>query len=165
MYYSHYDSPLGQLLLVGDAQNIHRIDFPQNRRPVGGESDWELNDAVFDTLRSELEAYFEGKLKQFSVSVAPEGTAFQKSVWEELMNIEYGEKRTYAQIAKSIGKPTASRAVGSANGSNPISIVVPCHRVIGTNGTLTGYAGGLNTKHWLLSHEAGEQSLFPFDEW
>ncbi|MCL4138494.1 UNVERIFIED_CONTAM: hypothetical protein GTU68_045845 [Idotea baltica] len=81
------------------------------------------------------------------------------------MNIEYGEKCTYADIAKSIGKPTASRAVGSANGSNPVSIVVPCHRVIGTNGTLTGYAGGLNTKHWLLMHEAGEQSLFPFDEW
>ncbi len=165
MYYSHYDSPVGQLLLVGDTQNIHRIDFPINRRPVGADSTWERNDATFRTLREELDAYFKGTLKNFSVSVAPEGTTFQKTVWNALMQIEYGEKCTYADIAKSIGKPTASRAVGSANGSNPISIVVPCHRVIGTNGTLTGYAGGLNTKHWLLSHEAGEQSLFPFDEW
>jgi len=165
MYYSHYDSPVGQLLLVGDGEKIHRIDFPGTCRPVVPEAAWESNAAVFSTLTKELDAYFNGSLQKFSVTVAPVGSAFQQKVWRALQQIEYGQTCTYADIAKLIGKPTASRAVGSANGRNPVSIIIPCHRVIGTNGSLTGYAGGISTKQWLLSHEAGEQPLIPFDEW
>lgn len=165
MYYSHFDSPVGQLLLVGDGENIHRIDFPTTYRPVVAETSWKSDSAVFTALIDELKAYFNGDLQNFSVTLAPKGTEFQRKVWDALQQIEYGQTCTYADIAKSIGKPTASRAVGSANGRNPVSIVIPCHRVIGTNGTLTGYAGGVTTKQWLLSHEAGEQPLFPFNEW
>lgn len=165
MYYSHYESPVGQLLLVGDGNNIHRIDFATTCRPVTPKTSWEFNASIFRTLTNELDAYFNGHLQRFSVTVAPNGSAFQKKVWDALQKIEYGQTCTYADIARSIGKPTASRAVGSANGRNPVSIVIPCHRVIGTNGTLTGYAGGISTKQWLLSHEAGEQPLFPFSEW
>lgn len=165
MYYSHYDSPVGQLLMVGDADNIHRIEFPTTPRPVTLEASWEPSASVFSTLTDELDAYFKGSLKKFSVTVAPDGSAFQLKVWDALLRIEYGQTCTYADIAKLIGKPTASRAVGSANGRNPVSIIIPCHRVIGSNGSLTDYAGGVGTKQWLLSHEAGEQPLFPFHEW
>ena len=165
MYYSHYESPVGRLLLVGDGENIHRIEFPTNCRPVNLDASWEHNEVVFGTLTKELDAYFNGSLQVFSVQVAPTGSAFQHKVWNALQQIAYGQTCTYADIAKLIGKPTASRAVGSANGRNPVSIIIPCHRVIGTNGALTGYAGGISAKQWLLSHEAGEQSLFPFDEW
>jgi len=165
MYYSYYDSPLGQLLLVGDGKNILRIDFPTTCRPVTLEAAWELDTSVFATLCEQLDAYFAGSLKNFSINLAPAGSQFQRKVWDALRQIEYGQTCTYADIAKLIGQPTASRAVGSANGRNPVSILIPCHRVIGTNGTLTGYAGGVHAKQWLLSHEAGEQALFPFHEW
>lgn len=165
MYYSQYDSPVGQLLMIGDGENIHRIDFATTCRPITLQSSWKSDASVFAELTNELDAYFKGSLKNFSVSVAPKGSEFQRKVWAALQQIEYGQTCTYADIAKSIGKPTASRAVGSANGRNPVSILIPCHRVIGTNGTLTGYAGGVKTKQWLLSHEAGEQALFAFDEW
>jgi len=165
MYYSHYDSPIGRLLLVGDGPNIHRIEFAGTPHPVPIEPAWQPNRAVFATLCEELDAYFDGKLKAFSVTVAPEGSEFQRTVWSALQNIKYGQTCSYADIATSIGKPTACRAVGAANGRNPISIVIPCHRVIGSNGTLTGYAGGISAKQWLLSHETGEQSLFPFEQW
>ena len=165
MFYSHYDSPVGQLLMIGDGENILRIDFATTCQPVTLENSCEFNPTTFRTLTNELDAYFKGRLQKFSVAVKPNGSAFQKKVWDALQRIEYGQTCTYADIARSIGKPTASRAVGSANGRNPVSIIIPCHRVIGANGTLTGYAGGVNTKQWLLSHEAGEQPLFPFDEW
>jgi len=165
MYYSQYLSPIGQLLLVGDGENIHKIIFPNDRRPTEPDDAWEHDDSVFSALAQQLDAYFEGKLKQFSVPLTPEGTEFQRSVWDALQQVDYGETCSYRDIATAIGKPSASRAVGAANGANPIPIVIPCHRIIGTNGTLTGFAGGLHTKQWLLSHEAGEQSLFPFNEW
>jgi len=165
IYYSTYDSPVGQLLLVGDGENIHRIDFPTTARPVTLGASWEPNAVVFRSLSDQLDAYFAGSLQRFTVAVATDGSEFQQKVWDELQRIEYGHTCTYADIARSIGKPTASRAVGSANSRNPVSIIIPCHRVIGTNGKLTGYAGGVSTKQWLLSHEAGEQSLFTFDEW
>jgi len=174
IFYSYYDSPVGQLLLVGDGENVHRIEFPTTSRPVTQLASWKSNSAVFRTLTDQLDAYFDGSLKEFTVRVAADGSDFQRRVWDELQTIEYGQTRTYADIARSIGKPTACRAVGSANGRNPVSIIIPCHRVIGTNGKLTGYAGGISTKQWLLSHEAGEQSLFgaafhfrghPFQPW
>ncbi len=165
MYYSQYLSPIGQLLIVGDGENIQKILFPNDRRPTEPESDWQQNDAVFAEFTEQLDAYFGGKLQRFDVPLAPDGTQFQRAVWDALLDVEYGETRSYRDIASAIGKPSASRAVGAANGANPIPIVIPCHRIIGANGTLTGFAGGLHTKHWLLSHEAGEPSLFPFEEW
>ncbi len=165
MYYSHYESPVGRLLLVGDGENIHRIEFPTTCRPITPDASWEYNEVIFARLAEELDAYFIGSLQVFSVKFAPKGTAFQHKVWNALQQIAYGKTCTYADIAKLIGQPTASRAVGAANGRNPVSIIIPCHRVIGTSGALTGYAGGISTKQWLLSHEAGEQPLFPFEEW
>lgn len=165
MYYAQYDSPIGQLLLVGDGEKIHKIVFPDDRRPTEPEESWELQSSAFASLTEQLDAYFVGSLQEFSVSLSPDGTEFQHRVWDALLNVDYGDTCSYRDIAGAIGKPSASRAVGAANGANPIPIVIPCHRVIGVNGTLTGFAGGLLTKHWLLSHEAGEQSLFPFDEW
>ncbi len=165
MLYCLYQSPIGPLLLVGDGEQIHQIVFPDGTQPSQPEPDWQADPAPFKPLINELEAYFDGTLKRFSVPLCPQGTQFQQSVWAALQGIDYGETRSYRDIATQIGKPSASRAVGAANGANPIPIVIPCHRVIGTNGTLTGFAGGLYAKHWLLTHEAGEQSLFPFEEW
>ena len=103
----------------------------------------------------QLSAYFDGSLRVFSVPLAFEGTPFQRSVWQALLTIPYGETRTYGEIARQIGNPAAVRAVGAANGRNPISIIVPCHRVIGADGSLTGYGGGVEAKRWLLGHESG----------
>jgi len=165
MFYCLYHSPIGQLLLVGDGRQIHKIVFPDGAKPSEPDNDWQKNPAPFKALISQLDAYFDGSLQRFSIALCAQGTQFQQSVWSALQNIDYGETCSYLDIATEIGKPSASRAVGAANGANPIPIVIPCHRVIGTNGTLTGFAGGLHTKHWLLTHEAGEQSLFPFEEW
>jgi len=165
MYYSQYLSPIGTLLLVGDGENIHKIVFPDDRRPTEPDESWQSNGSAFTELKRQLDAYFAGTLKEFDVSLAPAGTEFQRSVWDALANVGYGTTCSYREIANAIGNPSACRAVGAANGANPIPIVIPCHRIIGTNGTLTGFAGGLLTKHWLLSHESGELSLFPFEEW
>jgi methylated-DNA-[protein]-cysteine S-methyltransferase len=109
-------------------------------------------------VRAQLDDYFDGKRKSFELRLAPRGTAFQRRVWQELATIPYGATTTYAAIARSIGKPLAVRAVGAANGKNPLSIVVPCHRVIGKNGTLTGYAGGLASKRRLLELESAHRA-------
>jgi methylated-DNA-[protein]-cysteine S-methyltransferase len=111
------------------------------------------DDALVRRVASQLDAYFEGSLRSFDVPLAPSGTTFQRSVWDELTQIPYGEVASYGAIAARLGRPTASRAVGAANRTNPIAIVVPCHRVIGANGALTGYAGGMWRKEWLLKHE------------
>lgn len=165
MYYSQYLSPIGPLLLVGDGENIHKITFPDGQRCADPDESWECDYTVFSDASEQLDAYFAGTLQHFTLPLSPQGTEFQQSVWGALQKVKYGVTCSYRDIARAIGKPAASRAVGAANGANPIPIVIPCHRVIGTNGTLTGFAGGLYTKHWLLSHEAGELSLFPFDEW
>jgi methylated-DNA-[protein]-cysteine S-methyltransferase len=111
------------------------------------------DDAGFREVRDQLRAYFEGELHEFELPLRMKGTDFQRRVWKELMNIPFGMTISYAEQARRIGRPGAARAVGAANGRNPISIVVPCHRVIGANGTLTGYGGGLDRKQWLLEHE------------
>jgi len=164
MFYAEYNSPIGQLRLYGDGENIVEIVFPKKQAVSCKQEDAVENTAMFDELREQLDKYFDGTLQTFSVPLAPAGTAFQKQVWQTLQGIAYGETTSYGRIADSIGKPTASRAVGAANGANPIPIVIPCHRVIGSNGKLTGFAGGLATKQWLLSHETGEQALFSFEE-
>jgi methylated-DNA-[protein]-cysteine S-methyltransferase len=113
-------------------------------------------------VKKQFEEYFNGTRKTFDIPLSPEGTEFQKKVWTELLNIPYGETTTYQQMANKLGDPKVIRAAASANGKNPISIVIPCHRVIGSDGSLTGYAGGLHRKKWLLEHESPspQQSLF-----
>lgn len=149
--YSYLDSPVGTLLLTGDGERLHEIVFPaKNRKPDGAA---EQRAEPFREVCRQLAAYFEGSLKEFDLALAPQGTPFQSRVWEELQRIPYGETISYAELAQRIGNPNASRAVGAANGRNPIPIVIPCHRVIGASGSLTGFGGGLETKRVLLEHE------------
>jgi methylated-DNA-[protein]-cysteine S-methyltransferase len=122
----------------------HRPDLPAGS---------ERNDNAFKHAREQLKAYFAGKLREFELKLRGEGSAFQRSVWKALCNIPFGETESYGGLAKRIGNANASRAVGLANGKNPIGIIVPCHRVVGANGSLTGYGGGLERKQWLLEHE------------
>lgn len=111
------------------------------------------NHKAFALAESQIQAYFQGKQKDFKLKYKPLGTEFQKQVWHQLLHIPFGETRTYGDLARALGMPSASRAVGAANGQNPVAVLIPCHRVIGTNGKLTGYAGGLDNKRWLLLHE------------
>jgi methylated-DNA-[protein]-cysteine S-methyltransferase len=148
------DSPIGELLMVGDGTSLTQL-LMLNQKYYGSETqeDWQRDDAIFRVAREQLEAYFAGELRTFDLPLAPSGTAFQQKVWQALRDIPYGHTESYGALAKRIDAPKASRAVGMANGHNPISIIVPCHRVIGTNGNLTGYGGGMERKRWLLEHE------------
>ena len=154
--YHDFDTPIGTLRVVGDDRGIARIDLPNAaaRDPdpgwLGGRQS--LPRPLREAKR-QLREYFDGARRDFDLPLAPAGTAFQHRVWDELRGIPYGETISYGELARRIGRPTASRAVGAANGRNPLAIVVPCHRVIGTDGTLTGYGGGLPVKETLLSHE------------
>lgn len=160
MLYTYIDSPLGELLLVRDEQGITGLYLPTGRHAVKRDPEWTRDDAAFDDVRAQLGEYFAGTRTEFDLPLNPHGTAFQSKVWLALRDIPYGETASYGETATAIGSPTASRAVGLANGQNPISIIVPCHRVIGANGSLTGYGGGLDAKRWLLSHEAAHAGLF-----
>lgn len=153
MYYHIIESPIGPILLAGDEEGLKYVNIRKGKKKVEIPEDWLENKEFFRDVSGKLEAYFAGELKSFDVKLAPEGTKFQKSVWKALEEIPYGETRTYGEVAKIIGKPKASRAVGLANHRNPISIIVPCHRVIGANGKLTGYASGLDVKAFLLKLE------------
>jgi len=155
MYYHIVESPIGPILLAGDEDGLKYVNFLKGKTKIEVSDDWQENKEFFSEISRQLEAYFAGELKSFEVKLAPEGTEFQKSVWRALCEIPYGETRTYKEIAISVGKPKAYRAVGLANNRNPISIIVPCHRVIGTNGKLTGYASGLDVKEFLLRLECG----------
>jgi methylated-DNA-[protein]-cysteine S-methyltransferase len=159
VHYTHLPSPIGPLLLVCDSSGIRQITFPQGGRPLSPEPDWQEDQSAFAELTTQLRAYFAGELENFDVPLAPAGTPFQKKVWDELCKIPYGETISYGALAKRIGNPNASRAVGLANGSNPIPIVIPCHRVIGSNGKLTGYGGGLPIKEKLLALEKRQLRL------
>lgn len=151
VYYSCMESPLGELLLAGDGQSLQRLELPAERsRPP---SDWLRRNDTFREARRQLQAYFDGDLTRFRLPVAPQGSEFQRRVWEALMEIPYGETRSYADIARRIGQPSAVRAVGAANGRNPLPIIVPCHRVIGSDGKLVGFGGGLPAKAKLLELE------------
>ncbi len=153
MYYAILGSPIGPLLLAGDEEGLKYLHIRKDKTKIEVPDSWQENKEFFKEISRQLEAYFAGQLKSFDVKLAPEGTEFQKSVWNALTEIPYGETRTYKEIAISVGKPKAYRAVGLANNRNPISIIVPCHRVIGTNGKLTGYASGLDVKEFLLRLE------------
>lgn len=153
-------SPVGPLLLAGDDDGrlTHLLFVDPGAAapaPPGARSDA----APFADVIGQLEEYFAGLRQDFDLPLAPAGSEFQRSAWRALQDIPYGETRTYAQQALAIGRPSAVRAVGAANGRNPISIVVPCHRVVGSGGALTGYGGGLDRKRWLLDHERSQQRL------
>jgi methylated-DNA-[protein]-cysteine S-methyltransferase len=159
--YGFLDSPVGRLLLARDTAGVRLIHF--NRPAKAGpyvRPGWERHDRAFDDVATQLTAYFEGRRRAFELPLAPEGTPFQMRVWNALLEIPYGETISYGELAARIGDRSASRAVGLANGSNPLPIVIPCHRVIGSNGKLTGYGGGLPIKERLLALERGAQNLF-----
>ena len=147
-------SPLGPLLLVGTEDALTSIWLPSGRdRRLEPDPDWIESRAPFAEAVRQLDAYFAGRLRQFDLPLAPKGTAFQQRVWQALLDIPYGETASYGELARRIGRPAAFRAVGAANGQNPLSIVIPCHRVIGSDGRLIGYGGGLPAKSTLLALE------------
>jgi len=149
-----YESPIGKLTLASNGEAITQVEFEGSRHPLPEHP--RGDDKVLKQARKELDAYFAGKLKTFTVPVAPAGTEFQKKAWKALQKIPYGATRSYGQQARAIGAPQASRAVGAANGRNPIPVIIPCHRVIGANGSLTGFGGGMERKKFLLDLEQGE---------
>jgi len=159
MVYIQIESPLGPLLLVADDAGLRQILFVNGRHPVQPESSWKEAEAPFRETICQLQAYFAGELEKFDLQLAPEGTPFQLSVWRRLCDIPYGATVSYGELANRIGNPKACRAVGLANGSNPIPVVIPCHRVIGSNGKLTGYGGGLPVKEKLLALERRQLRL------
>ena len=154
MIYTTMDSPVGPLSIAGDDAGLCFILFASGKRRAGARPDWQESErgVVHEAVR-QLRAYFARKLTRFDLPLTPAGTPFQLEVWRELQRIPYGSVISYGELASRIGKPHASRAVGAANGANPIPIVVPCHRVIGSNGKLTGYGGGLAIKEALLALE------------
>lgn len=158
LFWVTIDSPVGPLLLTGTPDSLVSISFLRHSNaappPQGLRNDRALRKPL-----QQLDEYFRGERRRFDLEVDPRGTAFQRSVWNALMKIPYGETRSYGELARAIGKPAASRAVGAANGANPIPIVIPCHRVIGSGGSLTGFGGGLDAKRYLLDLESGKRAL------
>jgi len=159
MRYRQLDSPIGSLLVAGDDQGLRYLLFAEGRRAARPKPEWEPDRSTLTETVRQLTAYFAGKLRFFDVPLAPQGTSFQQQVWRALCDIPYGETTSYGELAHRIGNPKAVRAVGLANGSNPIAIIIPCHRVIGSNGSLTGYGGGLPIKRALLELETGQRRL------
>ncbi|MEP6941145.1 MAG: methylated-DNA--[protein]-cysteine S-methyltransferase [Rudaea sp.] len=153
IYYDYLPSPVGRLLLAMDGQGLRHIHFETGRERLEPGEDWERGAGALHEARAQLKAYFAGKLIQFDLPLAPHGTEFQQRVWLELVRIPYGETTSYGEIARRLGDMRATRAVGAANGQNPLPIVIPCHRVVGADGSLTGFGGGLPTKRFLLDHE------------
>ncbi|GAC1625359.1 MAG: methylated-DNA--[protein]-cysteine S-methyltransferase [Nevskia sp.] len=152
-YYCITPSPLGELLLAGDGERLSHLYMETHGVWPAKRADWRWDEAPFRNVIAQLRAYFAGELKQFDVPLAARGTEFQQRVWQALLEIPYGVTTSYGELARRLGDAKASRAVGLANGRNPVSIIVPCHRVIGADGSLTGYGGGLDNKLWLLRHE------------
>lgn len=153
-YSYRMESPVGQLLLLSDGEHLTGVYMAAQKYEPAATPEWRTDEKVFRAAREQIDAYFAGELHAFSLPLAPRGTEFQRSVWKALCDIPYGRTESYGELARRIGRASASRAVGLANGHNPIGIIVPCHRVIGAKGALTGYGGGLDRKRWLLSHEA-----------
>jgi O-6-methylguanine DNA methyltransferase len=143
----------------GDGDTLSGLSFADSRKAAAVDPSWEYVDDAFVEVAEQLRAYFAGERTDFTVKLDPRGTAFQRRVWDALATIPYGTTTTYGRLAAVLGDPRSTRAVGLANGRNPIAIVIPCHRVIGADGKLTGYGGGLDRKRWLLSHESGASTL------
>jgi methylated-DNA-[protein]-cysteine S-methyltransferase len=157
--YTIFDSPIGELLAAGEGGTLHRLDMRGGRRPVAINPAWQRDDGAFDDVRTQLGEYFDGARTEFELPLELHGNPFELEVWDELQRISYGKTTSYGAVARAIGHPSASRAVGLSNGRNPIALIVPCHRVIGANGSLTGYGGGLDRKRYLLDLEAGIRPL------
>ncbi|MFH0780924.1 MAG: methylated-DNA--[protein]-cysteine S-methyltransferase [Pseudomonadota bacterium] len=155
--YCYCDSPIGKMLLVGGNGIMEELHFPKGLETLQIPTTWQKNEACFAEALRQLKEYFAGSRREFQLPIAPHGTPFQKRVWQELCKIPYGETASYGAIAKKIGNPKACRAVGMANNKNPIPIIIPCHRIIGKDGSLTGFGGGLTVKKQLLDLE--RQSL------
>ena len=153
MNYRYIDSPIGEILIAGDDDTLHYIGFPEGKGRIEPGAGWTRNDEAFADAARQLAEYFSGERRSFDLKLSPHGTRFQLAVLQALQCIPYGETRSYADIARAVGNPKAVRAVGAANGRNPLPIVIPCHRVIGSNGSLTGFGGGIETKRFLLHLE------------
>lgn len=161
LLYTTIDSPVGELLLLGDGRALRGLFMQEGRTGVTTDPNWIRDDAAFDDGRAQLDEYFEGRRAAFDLPLELHGTPFQRLVWRALQAIPYGDTVTYGELARRIGRPFGSRAVGAANGRNPISVIVPCHRVVGGDGALTGYGGGIERKRFLLDLEAGVRPLVP----
>ncbi len=162
VFYRYHDSAIGRLFLSGDDSGLQQLLMDVERHPWTIGTDWQLAGKQFDDVCLQLDEYFAGRRKSFDLRLAPQGTVFQQQVWKALQDIPYGQTSYYSRLAEQIGNPKAVRAVGTANGANPISVIIPCHRVIGRDGSLTGYAGGLQRKAQLLTLEGAsfpEQAL------
>ena len=159
MNYTTIESPIGPLFLAADEAGLCFISFAGNKRAMTPRKEWARNPKPLADVARQLRAYFKGELTEFDVPLNMQGTEFQLRVWDSLRKIPYGETTSYGELARRIGKPDAVRAVGTANGSNPIPIIVPCHRVIGSDGSLTGYGGGLPIKEKLLALESRQLRL------
>ena len=163
MYYSYLETPIGKLLLVGENGALVHVEFEKRGHAIPPDPAWREDNSALRPQARQLTEYFRGKRRAFDIELDLRGTDFQIEVWNALLDIPYGETISYGELAGRIGRPNASRAVGAANGKNPIPIIIPCHRVIGSNGTLTGFGGGLPTKRALLELETNtrdEQLLF-----
>lgn len=158
MWFDEFPTPIGTLTLAADEAGLRHLLFPENKYPVAGREAWRRDAAPLREARRQVEEYFAGKRRVFDLALAPAGTDFQCRVWLALAAIPSGTTWSYGQLARHIGEPTAVRAVGAANGRNPLPIVLPCHRVIGSDGKLTGFGGGLPLKQWLLDHEGAGQA-------
>ena len=153
------DSPIGELCLIRDDEGLRGLYMQDHRGAAPVDPGWLRDDAAFTGITGQLDRYFAGELTDFDLPLAPRGTPFQLRVWAALSEIPYGETISYGELARYIGHPSAARAVGLANGRNPVAVIVPCHRVIGADGSLTGYGGGLERKRFLLDLEAGVLTL------
>lgn len=164
MYYRYLATTIGDLLIAGDDDALCVVGFPEGSMRREPDAEWIYNEKPFEAVCAQLTAYFAGTLKEFDLNLRPDGTEFQLQVLEELRKIPYGTTTSYGEIAKRIGRPKAVRAVGRANGRNPIPIIIPCHRVIGSTGHLTGFGGGLPTKEALLRLELEHSPLLHSSE-
>jgi len=161
MYYCYLNTAIGDLLLAGDQDALNLIGFPEGSMRRDPELDWIYSEKPFAKAREQLSEYFAGKRQSFDLKLRPDGTEFQLRVLEELQRIPYGSTVSYGDVAERIGRPKAVRAVGAANGRNPIPIVIPCHRVIGSDGKMTGFGGGIPTKKALLRLELENSQFQP----
>ena len=160
MNYTILKSPVGELVIAADREALRFVLFQTGKMAAPAQPEWEeKNSGIVKETACQLDAYFERKLRNFDLPLGPQGTEFQERVWRELVNIGYGATISYGALASRIGNPAASRAVGLANGRNPIPIIIPCHRVIGASGKLTGYGGGLPVKRHLLAIEGSQAEL------
>ena len=161
VYYSFLESPIQQLMLTSDGESLTGLRMIEHRHAPTMTSDWKLDDSVipFAEVKPQLAAYFNGELTEFDLPLNLQGTDFQRMIWRQLQKIPFGQTMSYGEMAQRIGNPNGARAVGAANGRNPISIIIPCHRLIGSTGKLTDYGGGLERKEWLLAHEYSHRQI------